>query len=122
GVLPVGQNGCDLACSASCRRLRAARIGVRENTNFANRLNRFRDFKVAAQNISLSENQKSRIPSPVPPREEGRYVQSSPDVRRDAMDAKARRRCALTRTAKACGPGPPTLGSSPARRSRGDGG
>src|SRR5215472_7888062 len=58
----------------------------------------------------------------VPPRHEGRDGQSSPDVRRDAMDAKARRRCALTRTAKACGPGPPTLGSSPARRSRGDGG
>jgi len=42
----------------------------------------------------------------------GTFGQSSRHVGRDAMDADARRRCVSMRTAKSCGPGPPTLGSS----------
>src|SRR5215469_4402195 len=42
------------------------------------------------KNICLSENQKSCSKRAVPPRHEGRDGQSSPDVRRDAMDALVR--------------------------------
>jgi len=44
------------------------------------------------------------------------------NVGRDAMDALVRRRCAPACTVKPCGPVPPTLGSIPGSRARGDGG
>ena len=74
------------------------------------------------KNICLSEIHKSCFNRAVPPRHEGRDGHSSPDVRRDAMDAWRRKTCGAMRTVKPCGPGPPTLGSSEWRWSIRDGG
>jgi hypothetical protein len=85
---------------------------VREKTNFANALNMFGAFKPLRENNSLFQKINQVYVSPYPARQEGRYGQSSPDVWRDAMDVEARETSAPTRTAKSCGPDPPTLGSS----------
>jgi hypothetical protein len=60
----------------------------------------------------ICENRKQTYLAATSPQHEGRIGRSSRHVGRVAMDAEARRRCASTRTAKACGRGPPTLGSS----------
>jgi hypothetical protein len=72
----------------------------------------FGAFKPRAENNSLFQKIKSGVYSVHPARQEGRYGQSSPDARRDAMDAEARETNAPTRTAKSRGPDPPMLGSS----------
>ena len=90
----------------------ASKNGLREKTHFASRANTFVAFKPLRENNSLFRKLNSCVSSAHPARQEGRYGQSSPDARRDAMDAEARETSALTRTAKSCGPDPPTLGSS----------
>jgi hypothetical protein len=95
---------------------------LRQKTNFANALNVFAAFKRRRENNSLYPKTKSGVCFTHPARQEGRYGQSSPDVARDAMDAKgATTRCPM-RTAKSCGPDSPMLESSLASDARGDGG
>src|SRR5581483_4706288 len=75
----------------------------------------------AATKISLYVNQKPCIMRPSRPTRRGVRVVTTRDE--DAMDASgARRRHAALRTAKACGPVPPTLGSTSGSKARRDGG
>jgi hypothetical protein len=53
-----------------------------------------------------------------PARQEGRFAVVTISLARDAMDAARRQTCDELRTAKSCGPDPPTLGSSLRERSR----
>jgi hypothetical protein len=85
---------------------------LRVKTHFAKAINMFVAFKAFRENNSLFQNKNQAYVSARPARQEGRYGQSSPDARRDAMDAAAHETNALERTAKSCGPDPPTLGSS----------
>jgi hypothetical protein len=71
------------------------------------------------KNIVLSEIRKVCDKPNHPASTRGTLGLSSPNVRRVAMDATARRRCALRRTVKPCGPDPPTLGSTLGSKSPG---
>jgi hypothetical protein len=84
---------------------------LRRTSNFASG---FKGGRMAAVNQKYFSSgfRKIMLVDPIPSRQEGRYGQSSPNVGRDAMDAKHRRRTMRTRTTKLCGPVPPTLGSS----------
>jgi len=75
------------------------------------------------KNISLSPSGKSSLQArPVPPRLRGTYASSRTlGAGCDGRGSDARR-AALARTAKSCGPDAPTLASSFAKQSRGDGG
>jgi len=78
-------------------------------TNFVSRFNLIWFIGSPRTNISLSENRKLCIVPAIPPHRRGAYA-SSRTWRRDAVDALAtqdERR--WLRTAKACGPGAPTL-------------
>ena len=97
--------------------------GVAAATRRAKHLGVIRKRRVQSLSRKYLSFRKSEIViescRPVPQRGVSR---SSRVAARDAMDAVAARRCAPRRTAKACGPGPPTLGSSPWAIFTGDGG
>jgi hypothetical protein len=74
------------------------------------------------KNISISEYRKMWFTPPTSPQHEGRSAN-----RHDTWGGmRWTQRCAgdayPVRTAKSCGRGPPTLGSTPGSRARGDGG
>src|SRR5689334_20091411 len=82
-------------------------------TNAARRAKHLISCPALRENIrACPVGQNTFSDTAVSPEDEGRYGQSSRNVGRDAMDAKARRRCVLTRTVKPRGPDSPTLESS----------
>jgi hypothetical protein len=66
---------------------------------FASPSNMFRCFKASTRNNSFAEYQKSCFSNRIPPHPEGRYGQSSRNVRRVAVDAGGGAR----RATRACG-------------------
>src|SRR5690348_6478420 len=99
--LPVRANQLsDFSLSRRADSLITRVIRVRRKRKFASRSNMFQSFKVSTQNNSLAENQKSCFSYRHPASSEGRYGQSSRNVKQVAVDASdgARRAPCLSRT------------------------
>jgi hypothetical protein len=77
----------------------ARSIRLRGKAKFASRLNMFRRFKVAEQNNGLAEIRNDDFHIAIPPHPEGRYGQSSRNVKWVAVDAGGGAR----RATRACG-------------------
>jgi hypothetical protein len=71
-------------------------IRLRRKSKFASRSNMFRSFKVSTSNNSLAENQKLCFYDAHPASPEGRYGQSSRNVKQVAVDAGGSARRAMT--------------------------
>jgi hypothetical protein len=82
---------------------------VRPKTNFVRRINVILAVSYPCTNISLSENRKLCILPAVPPPQEGRIAIVTDVGSGMRWTLWSRETSALMRTAKACGPGAPTL-------------
>ena len=90
---------------------------LRINSDLAKQFNRFAPFSPLPPKISLYENQNSCIFLPIPPLRRGtlRAIVTKREAGCDGREGlRDDRRPA--RTAKACGPVPPTLGSTPGQK------
>jgi hypothetical protein len=88
------------------------RENPRQKANFASRFIMLRRFKSRGEKYIASVFQKNMIVFVRPVSTGGALRDRHGRGKRDAMDAAARETNAPTRTAKSCGPDPPTLGSS----------